>query len=367
MRGYRTVFLGVLICSTLGSAFSIAQTENAVQTETEPAPGHYSQAELDQLVAPIALYPDALLSQVLIASTYPLEVVKAQRWLQQNPGLSGNALDSALANEPWDASVKGIAAFPSVVAMMNDNLDWMQELGNAFLAQEVDVMDTVQRLRQKAQSAGTLSSDDRQQVTTQDGDIDIEPTNPDVIYVSVYDPTIAYGPWWWPDYPPLIWVPPPIYGPVGYVITGFGFGIGIPIGHAHFHDAHPDSGWHHIVIPPPHTAGSIPSGKPSVWQHNPGHRIGVPYPTESVRARYIPANPGAVIQRHEYRGFQGGAVQPSALSPLAPAPRASVQDESRRGHASLSARPFAVPRPIGQPSAPPVRGGQMPAQGGRHR
>lgn len=363
----RTLFLGVMICGTLGSAFSIAQTENAVQSETGSVPARYSQEQLDQLVAPIALYPDDLLSQVLIASTYPLEVVKAQRWLQQHPGLSGNALDSVLANESWDASVKAIVAFPSVVAMMNDNLDWTQELGDAFLAQEADVMATVQRLRQKAQSAGTLSSDDRQQVATQDGEIDIEPTNPDVVYVPVYDPTIVYGPWWWPEYPPLIWEPPSIYGPVGYIATGFGFGIGIPIGHAHFHDAHPDSHWHHIIVTPPHSPGSIPRGKPNVWQHDPAHRIGVPYPTETVRERYAPANPGAVMQRHDYRGFQGGAVQPRAVSPLAPAQRGSVQDESRRGHASLSAQPFAVPRTTGQPSAPSARGGQSPAKGARRR
>ncbi len=382
MRSYRTFFLGILICVTLWPAFSVAQTENALPTETAPVPARYSQAELYQLLAPMALYPDALLSQVLMASTYPLEVVKVQRWLQQHPGLSGSALDSALANESWDASVKAIAAFPSAVAMMNDNLDWTQKLGDAFLAQQADVMDTVQKLRQKAQSAGTLYSDERQQITTQDGEIDIAPTNPDVVYVPVYDPAIVYGPWWWPGYPPFIWVPPPIYGPFAYIATGFAFGIGAAVGRAHFHDVHPDWRRHQINVRPPRPPGSVPPDRPTPWHHDPAHRIGVPYPTTNVRERYLPANPGAVIQRQEYRGFQGGGTRPltvqparpigipqapRAVSPLSPEPRGSVQGYSLRGHASLSAPPSPAPRPSGQPSAPSGRGGQAPAQGQRRR
>lgn len=382
MRHQGRVVLGVLFYVAL-STFCVAQTENVIQTDPGPNPASYSQAALDQLLAPIALYPDTLLSQVLMASTYPLEIVKAQRWLQQHPGLSGAALDSALANEPWDASVRAIAAFPSVVAMMNDNLDWTQTLGDAFLAQEAQVMDTLQRLRQKAQSAGTLLSDDRQQITTEDGDIDIAPTNPDVVYVPVYDPTVVYGSWWWPGYPPLVWAPPSIYGPVGYVVTGFGFGIGISIGQGHFADAHPDWHHHHIMVTHPHFPGAVSPSKPIAWQHDPTHRIGVPYSTTSVREHYLPANPSAVIQRNEYRGFEGrGATTlpaqparpisipqaPRAVSPIVPEPRAVAQGDSRRGHASLSTQQFSAPRAIRQPSAPSAHGGgQAPAQSQRHR
>jgi hypothetical protein len=387
MRGYRTLIFGVVMGVTLLPALSVAQTENAAQPGNVSIPARYSPAELDQLLAPMALYPDTVLSQVLIASTYPLEVVKAQRWLQQHPGLSGSALDSALANESWDGSVKAIAAFPSVVAMMNDNLDWTQRLGDAFLAQQADVMDTVQKLRQKAQSAGTLYSDNRQQIATQDGEIDIVPTNPDVVYVPVYDPTIVYGPWWWPGYPPFIWLPPPIYGPYAYIVTGFAFGLGIAVGHAYFHDVHPNWRGRQINVRPhrpPGTfaPGSVPPNRPSPWHHDPAHRVGVPYTTPNVRERYQPANPGAVTQRHEYRGFQGGVMPPAAprparpiaipqapraLSPLSPEPRGSVQGYSLRGHASLSPPPSPAPRPMAQPSAPSVRGGQGPAHGERRR
>src|SRR5215831_16772522 len=153
----------------------------------------FSQPELDQLLAPIALYPDALLAQVLMASTYPLEIVSADRWTKANRTLAGKALEDALLSQPWDPAVKSLAVFPSVLAMMSEKLDWTQKLGDAFLAQEYDVMGTVQDLRVQAIAKGTLKDTPEQRVVTktENGEtvIIIEPANPEVVYVPTYDPS----------------------------------------------------------------------------------------------------------------------------------------------------------------------------------
>jgi hypothetical protein len=369
MRSHRTIVFSVLLGVALGPAFCLAQTDSGVPPVAVSSAARHSQAELDQLLAPVALYPDPVLSQLLMASTYPLEVVKAQRWLQQHPGLSGDALDSALVGETWDASVKAIAAFPSVVAMMNDNLDWMQRLGDAFLAQQADVMDTVQALRKKAQAAGTLVSNERQQIALQDGGIEVLPTDPYVVYVPIYDSSIVYGPWWWPEYPPFFWLPPSIYGPYDYIMTGFAFGWGIAVGRDHFRGVRPDWHGHQIHVRPPRPPGAprdSPPGSPHPWHHDPAHRIGVPYTSPGVRERFQPGSPGAVTQRYDYRGYQaaiGASAQridrssftvpaPRTLSPLSPEPRVSAQNYSTRGHASLSPQPIVAPRPMFQPASP---------------
>src|SRR5882672_418953 len=156
------------------------------------------QAELDALLAPIALYPDQLLAQVLMASTYPLEIVMATRFAQQNPALAGDALDQALRDQNWDPSVLSLTAYPQVLVMMNDRLDWTQRLGDAFLANQQQVMDTVQTLRSRAQAAGNLQSTPQQTVMDEGGFIDIEPAQPEYVYVPVYDPRVICGPWWDP-------------------------------------------------------------------------------------------------------------------------------------------------------------------------
>src|SRR6187551_1527859 len=168
--------------------------------------------ELDQLVAPIALYPDSLLAQVLIASTYPLEVVQADRFAKSNKGLKGEKLQAALGKQDWDASVKVLVSTPTVLSMMNDKLDWTQALGDAVLAQQADVMDAIQRLRAKAQANGKLETTKQQKVTvTQDQGspvIEIEPASPEVVYVPYYDPGVVYGAWPYPAYPPYYFPPP---------------------------------------------------------------------------------------------------------------------------------------------------------------
>ena len=185
----------------------------------------FSQEELDQLLAPIALYPDALLAQVLMASTYPLEIVSAERWVKANPSLKGKPLEDALQSQPWDPAVKSLAVFPQVLAMMSEKLDWTQKLGDAFLAQQQEVMATAQTLRAKAVAQGTLKDTKEQKITTEAQNnttiIKIEPVNPEVVYVPTYNPTVVYGAWPYPAYPPYYWYPPGYAYPYGGALLGF--------------------------------------------------------------------------------------------------------------------------------------------------
>jgi hypothetical protein len=163
----------------------------------------FKQEELDQMLAPIALYPDDLLSQILMASTYPLEIVQAARWTNQNKDLKGDALTEALEKQDWDASVKSLVNFPDVLSKMNESLEWTQKLGDAFLAQQKQVMDTIQMLRKKAQEAGNLKDSPQQKVVVEKETIIIQPAQPETIYVPSYNPAVVYGAWWWPLFPPF--------------------------------------------------------------------------------------------------------------------------------------------------------------------
>jgi uncharacterized protein DUF3300 len=198
----------------------------ALPLASGPAQAAYSRAELDQMLAPIALYPDPLLSQILMAATYPAEVAEAARWSRAHPGIEGDAAVRMVQDYEWDPSVKSLVAFPQVLARMDENPDWTRKLGDAFVVQEPVVMEAVQGLRRRAQEAGQLASDDRLRVIEQPGTIVIEPASPQYIYVPYYDPWIAYGPWWWPAYPPFYWAPWQ-----GYVRAyRAGFWWGAPIG-----------------------------------------------------------------------------------------------------------------------------------------
>jgi hypothetical protein len=188
-----------------------------------PPPANKTPQDLDQMVAPIALYPDALVAQILAAATYPDQVVEADRWVDAHPDLKGKALADAVNQQPWDPSVKALTAFPSVLANMDKNLSWTSSLGEAYVNQQQDVMDAVQRMRQRAEDAGNLKSNSQENVKEENGDIEVEPTSPDIVYVPEYDPWLVYGPplvawpgWYW--YPGLYFVGPGI---------GFGFGFGI--------------------------------------------------------------------------------------------------------------------------------------------
>ena len=255
-----------------------------------------SPDQLDTLVAPVALYPDALLSQVLVAATYPLEIVEAGQWMQQNRNLQGPQLVDAARQQNWDASVQALVAFPNVLVTMNQDVHWTTALGNALLAQQSDVMAAVQRMRARAQANGRLSSTAQQTVTTEtqgrQAAIDIAPADPRVIYVPEYDPAYVWGPPAWGYYPPLY------YG--GY---GFGFYPGINIGLCF--GGWGGWGWGGWGWGPNWFGGSVFvnggffnrygyrgglyaggfAGR-AVWQHDAGHRLGVSYPNAQLAARY---------------------------------------------------------------------------------
>jgi hypothetical protein len=181
----------------------------------------FKQEELEQLLAPIALYPDSLLTQILMASTYPLELVQADRWAKKNKDMKGDALAKALEAQPWDPSVKSLVNFPQVLQMMSEKLDLTQKLGDAFLAQQKDVMATVQKLRAKAQAAGNLKTTKEQVVKVEKEVIIIESPSPQVVYVPSYNPTVVYGTWAYPAYPPAPYYPP------GYGAAAFATGVAV--------------------------------------------------------------------------------------------------------------------------------------------
>jgi uncharacterized membrane protein YgcG len=196
----------------------------AAQDRQAPPYTQQTPEQLQQLVAPIALYPDSLVAQILAASTFPEQVVEADRWVQANPDLKGDALGQAVDQQPWDPSVKALVAFPSVLGNMDKNLSWASSLGDAYYNQQQDVMDAVQVMRKRAQDAGNLKSTPQQNVATQDSNISIDPADPDEVYVPAYDPWLVYGgpivawPGWYPY--PGIWFGGP------YLLWGPGFGIG---------------------------------------------------------------------------------------------------------------------------------------------
>ncbi len=212
------VVLVMLLAAPLG-VFAQANEETHNQT--------YSKAELDQMLAPIALYPDSLLAQILVAATYPGQVVEADRWVKENKGLSGDQLNAALDKMDWDLSVKALAPYPQILAMMDKDLDWTTKLGEAFLDQQSEVMARIQGMRAKAYAKGNLKTTEQQKVVVEGQDIEIQPTNPEVVYVPYYDPSSVYGDWWWPGYPPYAYFP--FWGP--FLAWGpFGFGLGIGVG-----------------------------------------------------------------------------------------------------------------------------------------
>jgi hypothetical protein len=207
----------------LGMTVAVAQAPPDQPVQQPAVRSSLGPQQLDNLVAPLALYPDPVLSQVLVASTYPLEVVEANQWLQQNRQLTGTALMDAAKQQNWDPSVQAMVAFPDVLARMNQDVRWTTDLGNAFLGQQADVMAAIQRLRARAQANGKLRTTPQETVTTQDQNgqsaITIQPADPQVVYVPTYDPAYIWGPPAWGYYPPLFYPP-----------YGFGFGFGIPIG-----------------------------------------------------------------------------------------------------------------------------------------
>src|SRR6266700_2132277 len=207
------VLSSYLLSTTLPAGFADQGAEPASQTPVQAA--QQTPEQIQQLVAPIALYPDALVAQVLAASTYPDQIVEADRWLQQNPNLKGEQLGQEVDQQPWDPSVKALTEFPSVLANMDKNLSWTSSLGDAYVNQQQDVMNAVQVMREKAKAAGNLNSTSQEKVSEKDKTIVIEPADPEVVYVPQYDPWLVYGApiGIWPDW---YWYP-------GLYINGPGF------------------------------------------------------------------------------------------------------------------------------------------------
>jgi hypothetical protein len=278
----------------------------------QPAePPAFKPEQLEQLLAPVALYPDALLAQLLMAATYPLEVVQADRWAKQNQSLKGDPLAAALEKQPWDPSVKSLVNFPQVLAMMSEKLDWTQNVGDAFLAQGKEVMEAVQSLRRKAAAAGNLQSTPEQKVVYEQETIVIQSASPQVVYVPAYEPTVVYGSWAHPAYPPATYYPP------GYVPGAglFAFGAGMAMGAAWGY-AWGDCDWNggDVDIDVDRNASfnrsidrgkyaSQYQGKVGSWQHNPEHRKGVSYRDPATARQYNRASTSdAVRSREAFRG-----------------------------------------------------------------
>jgi len=281
----------------------------------QTAEATFKPEEIEQLVAPIALYPDSLVSQILMASTYPLEVVEADRWVKQNKNQKGDAFAAALEKQTWDPSVKSLTNFPQVLSMMNEKLELTQKLGDMFIAQQKDVLDAVQRLRAKAQESGNLKTTTEQKVIVEEKIIKIEPANPQVVYVPTYNPTVVYGAWPYPAYPPYPWYPP------GYVATAaFSFAAGVAVGAAWGY-AWGGCNWRggnvdvdinrNVNINNTHinrqnyqanlqARGVNTSGQ---WQHDASHRKGVAYRDNATAQKFNRGtNAQAAQARESFRG-----------------------------------------------------------------
>jgi hypothetical protein len=277
----------------------------------------FKQEELDQLVAPIALHPDALVSQILMASTYPLEVVQAERWAKQNASLKGDALTAALEKQDWDPSVKSLVNFPQVLTMMSEKLDWTQKLGDAFLEDQKRVLDTIQSLRAKAQAAGNLQTNKEQKVIVEEKIIKIEPANSQVVYVPTYNPTVVYGAWPYPAYPPYYYYPP------GYVASSMlMFGAGVAMGAAWGYawgncnwrggdvdvDVNRNTNINNNINRDQarqnlQNRGQVNQKGQGRWQHDPQHRKGASYRDQGTAQRFNRASTNdAIKSREQFRG-----------------------------------------------------------------
>lgn len=335
-----TALLMVALCAppAAGAASEVRETEQS---------DRFGPEELNQLTASIALYPDALIAQILMASTYPLEVVEADRWLSRNPQLSGSELDTALQDQPWDPSVKALCHFPGILASMSDKLEQTRKLGDAFLEQEQEVMATIQALRRAALKQGTLKSGGEQTVTVEPTYVRIEAARPGVVYVPVYDPAAVYGSWWYPAYPPYVWYYPP--GWYGTAVIGFGPPVFLGVGYLPW--VWFDWGATRIRIDISRTVRfhrPLPAPREigPVWRHDPRHRRGVAYRTWSTGERFG-GRPPRVLQPLPER--RGPAYRPAPAPPSVrretPVQRPPDTRPGRGGQQQPGTGPAAPQRP----------------------
>jgi len=300
---------GAMILLLVVSQGSFAQQSSGAAT--------FKQEELEQILAPIALHPDPLISQILMAATYPLEVALAERWARQNASLKGDALTAALEKQDWDPSVKSLVNFPQVLTMMSEKLDWTQRVGDAFLADQKKVLDTIQSLRAKAQASGNLKTTKEQTVIVEEKIIKIEPANPQVVYVPTYNPTVVYGAWPYPAYPPYYYYPP------GYVASSmFAFGAGVAMSAAWGYawgscnwgggdvdvDVNRNTNINNNINRDQakqklQERGQLNQKGQGKWQHNPEHRKGVSYRDQGTAQKFNRASTNdAIKSREQFRG-----------------------------------------------------------------
>ncbi len=333
----------------------------AAQPALAVAPA-YTAAQIDQWVAPIALYPDALLSQILMASTYPANVIQAAQWSKDNPKMEGDAAIQAVASQPWDPSVKSLVAFPQLMSLMGENPPWVQNLGDAFLAQPKDVMDSVQRLRALAQKTGALQSTPQQTVTTVTKPapaktsateatttttsapaptvIKIESADPQVVYVPTYNPNTVYGTWPNTAYPPTYLPPTPGEQFGNSFVNGLGFSLGVATTYAIFSnidwdddddwDHHHDGDWdnhggynrngdNNININVENfnkISGQRLTDANRTWQHNPAYREGVPYPTNQLNSRFHSTSTATGLSSTQQKPVNRDSQRQAALSQM---------------------------------------------------
>ena len=350
----------------------------ALAQASEPGNEALSNEQIEQLVAPVALHPDSLLSQILMASTYPLEVVQAARWAKDNPDVKGESLEDAMEKQPWDPSVKSLTAFPQVLDMMNADIGWTQKLGDAFLGQQDDVLDAVQRLRAMADKAGNLKTTkeqkvEKQTVTTQSGAketvIVVEQADPKVIYVPAYNPTVVYGTWPYPTYPPHYWYPP------GYVASRlFWFATGVAVGRALWGRCDWGRRTVNINVNTYNSFNRTRITNPG-WNHNPRHRHAVPYRND-IANRYRPRTRD-VSARENFRGraeaarrdlprpgtgqLPGAGQRPNiGTRPTPGRPPAAGQRPTVPQRPTQGARP-SLPKPAARPARPTTRPAARPA------
>lgn len=316
----------------------------------------YTAAQIDQWVAPVALYPDALLSQILMASTYPSNVIQAAQWSKDNPKMQGDNAIQAVANQPWDPSVKSLVAFPQLMSLMGENPPWVQNLGDAFLAQPKDVMESVQRLRLLAQQTGALQSTPQQTVTTvtkaaptktattatpsSPTVIKIESADPQVVYVPTYNPNTVYGTWPEPAYPPVYLPPSPGEQFTDSLVKGLGFSLGVATTYAIFSNIdwddddwdhhHHDDDWdnhggynrngdNYININVDNfnrISGQHLNGNDRTWQHNPAYREGVAYPNNQLANRFHSTNAATGLSATQQRPVNRDSQRQAALSQM---------------------------------------------------
>jgi hypothetical protein len=353
-----------------------ATPEQGAKAATE---AKFDAAHLEQIVAPIALHPDGLLSQILMASTYPLEIVEAARWREKNPSLKEKALEDALKTQDWDASVKSLCGFPSVLKQMNENLDWTQDLGDAFLGQKAELMEAVQRMRKKALDAGQLKTNDQQKVTQEGQYIVVQSTNPEVIYVPTYSPTVVYGGWAYPTYyyPPMYAPYPPGAGFISFtagVVWGAaifgncnwgGSDVDIDINNENnFNGRTGDREQRERAQGGRDSAGTRDSGRGGAgsdragakggkesFKHNPEHRKGVNYKDSGTASKFGGESGSKRVSKDQARGFSGSGgasarnTAGSSTRPSGGSTRPSSPSSRADGGGAGSARAGSSSRP----------------------